>query len=183
MEKLHRALQPFARAPIIPMVWLSAGLWFYLCLKPLFNHARTVGLNTTPAVLDALHYYTPDEGYHVLTDLGAAGRQAYRWTNYGDFAVPVLFFLSLSLAGVALRVGSTYLILPFFYMIADYAENIAEKYVLEIYPDRNDVALTMACYFGLVKFLFLYISVLIIIVYGGKSAMSYVFVQKDNKYK
>jgi hypothetical protein len=36
-------------------------------------------------------------------------------------------------------------------MVFDRLENIAEKYVLEIFPERNDFAMNLACYFRLVK--------------------------------
>ncbi|CAF0747180.1 unnamed protein product [Adineta steineri] len=101
-----------------------------------------------------MNYYTPDEGYQALTRLGNDGRNAYRLSNYTDFILPFLLFLSLSLPNLALGKGSRYIISPLIYMISDYIENIAEKYVLEIYPKRNDSIMMLACYSGLIKMIF-----------------------------
>lgn len=180
MEKLHRTLQPFARITTISVLWLFTAFWFYLCFVPLIDYADAAGLNKVPTCLDAMHYYTPEKGYQVLTDLEAAGRQAYRWTNYADFVLPILLFLSFSLGFVAFSCRPECLILPLGYMIADYSENIAEKYVLEIYPERNDAVMTVACYLGLAKFSFFYTSLLIIIVCGSKTGLKYFLVKKDN---
>ena len=115
------------------------------------DYATAAGLKTTPTVLDGMNYYTPDEGYQALSSLGDNGRNAYRLANYADFVLPILLFLSLSLPNVALGKRCHYVIGPLIYMISDYIENIFEKYVLEIYPKRNDLIMTLACYSGLVK--------------------------------
>ncbi|CAF3774261.1 unnamed protein product, partial [Rotaria sordida] len=96
-----------------------------------------------------MNYYTPDEGYQALTVLGDEGRNAYRLATHADVILPFLVFLSLSLTAVTLGKKYRYAIGPFIYMIADYIENIAEIYVLRIYPKRNDSIMTLACYAGL----------------------------------
>ncbi|CAF4861707.1 unnamed protein product, partial [Rotaria sp. Silwood1] len=93
-----------------------------------------------------MNYYTPDEGYQALTVLGDEGRNAYRLATPADVVLPFLVFLSLSLPAVTLGKKCRYAISPFIYMISDYIENIAEIYVLGIYPKRNDSIMTLACY-------------------------------------
>lgn len=166
MKQLYRILKPLANIYIIILSWSLTILNFYLCFKPLNEYATSAGLNKTPTILDAMTYYTPEEGYQALTVLGHNGRNAYRLTNYADFVLPVLLFLSLSLPNLAVGKGSQYIIGPLFYMISDYIENIAEKYVLEIYPKRNDSIMTIACYAGLLKWLFFYGSLLIMVING-----------------
>ena len=122
-------------------------------LKPLKDYASSASMTATPVILDILNYYTPDEGYQVLSNLGGDGRNAYRLVNYGEFIFPFLISLSMGLSSIALGKGSFHLIAPFVYMIFDYLENIAEKYVLEVFPERNDFVMKLACYFGLVKML------------------------------
>ena len=135
-------------------------------MKPLKEYATSAGLDTPPIVLDTMNYYTPDEGYQALTILGENGRNAYRLANYTDFVLPFLLFLSLSLPNLALGKGYRYIIGPLIYMIIDYFENIAEKYVLEIYPQRNDFVMTLACYFGLIKMISLCGSLVVLIING-----------------
>lgn len=135
-------------------------------MKPMLDYAAAAGLKTLPTVLDTLTYYTPDEGYQTLAVLGDQGRDAYRWTNYADFVIPVLFFLSVSLPNVAMGKDSRYIVAPLIYMISDYLENIAQKFVLEIYPKRNDFVMTAACYAGMVKMVTLTGSMLVLIIDG-----------------
>jgi hypothetical protein len=166
MEQLCRMLKPLANIYIIFSSWVLATLCLCLWFKPLIEYSRSAGLNTIPVVLDAMNYYTPDEGYQALSALGENGRNAYRLANYADFVLPLLFFLSFSLPNLALGKGCQYIIGPLIYMISEYIENIAEKYVLEIYPKRNDFVMTLACYSGLVKIIFFGISFLILIING-----------------
>ncbi|UJR32312.1 hypothetical protein I4U23_019776 [Adineta vaga] len=154
MEKLYRILKPWANRYTVIVSWSLTALNFYLFLKPLQEYATSTGLNSIPIVLDQTTYYTPDEGYQALTSLGSYGRHAYRLANYTDFVLPILFFLTLTLPNLALGKRSHYMIGPFIYMIVDYIENIAEKYVLDIYPQRNDTIMTLACYTGLIKLVF-----------------------------
>jgi hypothetical protein len=151
MEQLYKLLKPLANIYIILLSWSLTIVNFYLIVKPLKDYAISASLATIPTVLDSMNYYTSDEGYQVLSNLGEDGRNAYRLVNYGDFVLPLLIFLSLSLSSIALGKGQYHVITPFVYMVFDYLENIAEKYVLEIFPERNDFAMNLACYFGLLK--------------------------------
>ncbi|CAF3798604.1 unnamed protein product [Rotaria magnacalcarata] len=153
MEQLCHLLKPLVNAYVILLSWFLAILNLYLFDKPLREYATSVNLNTQPTVLDTIHYYTAEEGYQVLSNLGDHGRDAYRLANYADFTLPIFLFLSLSLPSLALGKGCLHVMGPLLYMISDYIENIAEKYVLEIYPKRNDIVMTLACYTGLVKIL------------------------------
>lgn len=166
MKYIYHLLKPLTNIYIIFFIWAVAICNFYLCLKPIMDYATAAGLETRPTILDELHYYTPDEGYDVLSKLGDGGRQAYRWTNYADFLLPLVLFLSLSVPHVAMKNNDRFLILPLIYMIFDYMENLAEKYVLEIYPQRNDFIMTLACYTGLIKFTSLAVSILLLIISG-----------------
>jgi hypothetical protein len=157
-------LKPLANRYSVLLIWLLAVFNFYLCMKPLKEYAASIGLNGMPTILDTMTYYTPEEGYQTLSNLGDNGRHAYRLTNYAEFVFPVLLFLSLSLSNLALGKGHQYIVGPFLYMIFEYVENLAEKYVLEIYPNRNDSVMKLACYAGLMKFVFMSTSLLILIV-------------------
>lgn len=166
MEQFCRLLKPLANNYIILLICILTGLNFYLCLKPLLDYAKIAGLPTVPVILDSLNYYTADEGYQVLLNLGEQGRQAYRWTNYADFILPILLFLSLSLPNLAMKTNNRLITFPFIYMLFDYLENIAEKYVLEIYPERNDLIMTFAAGTGLIKIIAFAVSLLILIING-----------------
>ncbi|CAF1226676.1 unnamed protein product [Adineta ricciae] len=146
MDQLYRLLKPWANKYTIILSWSLSVLNVYLFFKPLREYATSAGLSTLPKVLDEINYYTPDEGYEALMNLGSRGRHAYRLANYTDFVLPILLFFSLTLPNLALGKGSRYVVGPFIYMFVDYLENIAEKYVLEIYPERNDPIMTFACY-------------------------------------
>jgi hypothetical protein len=168
MEQLCRILKPLANIYIIIVAWLLMILNFYLFFVPLREYAASAGLKTTPIVLDMLYYYTPDEGYQTLTNLGEKGRDAFRLANYVDFAIPLTIFFALSLPNVAMGKGCLHIIGPMVCAVSDYIENIAEKYVLEIYPKRNDLVMTLACYAGLVKMGSAYVSLLMLIINGLK---------------
>lgn len=165
---LYRLLKPFANTYTIIIAWVLTILNFYACFKPIADYATAAGLAESPTILDAMTYYTPDEGYHALTKLGPGGRDAYRVTNYADFVLPVLLFLALALPNVAMGKSGGHLLGAFLYMIADYVENLAEKYVLEIYPQRNDAVMTVACYAGLAKLLFCGVGLVSIAVNGAQ---------------
>ena len=152
MEQLYKLLKPLANIYFILLSWSLTIVNFYFMVKPLKDYAISASLATTPIILDTMNYYTSDEGYQVLSNLGEDGRNAYRLLNYGEFVFPFLIFLSLSLSSTALGKGRYHVIAPFVYMVFEYLENIAEKYVLEIFPERNDFVMSLACYFGLVKF-------------------------------
>ncbi len=162
MEQLYNLLKPLANIYSVLLSWSLTIVNFYLVWKPLNDYAISASLATIPIVLDTLSYYTSDEGYQVLSNLGEDGRNAYRLVNYADFVLPFLIFLSLSLSSIALGKGRYHIIAPFVYMVFDYLENIAEKYVLEIFPERNDFAMDLACYFGLVKMSAVVISLIIL---------------------
>jgi len=166
MKKLYYTLKPFANRYTVLIIWLLAVLNFYFCCKPLLDYGASIGSNKFPIVLDSLYYFTPDDGYEVLSNLGDQGRQAYRLLNYIDFILPISLFLSLSLPNLAMNKGPAYIIAPFLYMISDYIENLAEKYVLEIYPNRHDTIMSLACYAGLLKMFFFWSSLFILIVNG-----------------
>jgi hypothetical protein len=168
MEQLCRMLKPLANIYIIILILSLTVLNFYFVAKPLLEYATSAGLDTFPVVLDTMTYYTPDEGYQVLSVLGNNGRNAYRLANYIDFVFPIFLFLSLSLPNLALGKGYQYIIGPLICMISDYIENIAAKYVLEIYPKRNDYVMNLACYAGLMKLFSACVSLLILIINGWK---------------
>ncbi|CAF1224006.1 unnamed protein product [Adineta steineri] len=151
MRKLYRILKPLANRYSVLLIWFFAIFNFYLCVKPLKEYAASIGLNETPTILDTMTYYTPDEGYQTLSNLGDDGRRAYRLTNNAEFVFPILLFLSLSLSNLVMGKGHHYITGPFLYMIFEYIENLAEKYVLEIYPNRHDTVMKLACYAGLIN--------------------------------
>jgi hypothetical protein len=151
MEQLYKLLKPLANIYTILLLWSLTIVNFYFVVKPLNDYAISASLPARPTILDTMNYYTSDEGYQVLSNLGEDGRNAYRLVNYGEFVLPFLVFLSISLSSIALGKGRYHIVAPFVYMIFDYLENIAEKYVLEIFPERNDFVMSLACYFGLVK--------------------------------
>lgn len=151
MEQLHTLLKPLANIYCILLAWSLTIINLYLMQKTLKDHASSASLSITPLVLDMMSYYTADEGYQVLSNLGEDGRNAYRLISYADFVFPFLICLSMGLASIALGKGNHHLIAPFVCMVFDYLENVAEKYVLEIFSARNDIVMTLACYFGLVK--------------------------------
>jgi hypothetical protein len=162
MEQLYKSLKPLANLYTIILSWSLVIVNFYLMAKPLMDYAPSASLATLPIVLDTLNYYTSDEGYQVLSNLGEDGRNAYRLLNYWDCVLPFLIFFSVSLSNIALGKGRYYVIAPFATMVFDYMENIAEKYVLEIFPERNDFAMNLACYFGLAKMAAAIVSLIIL---------------------
>lgn len=164
MRSLARILEPLANIYVIFLCWLLSIINLKLFMIPLDNYAKEAGLLKTPDVLDVLNYYSPEEGYQALALLGEQGRHAYRLANYTDFVLPVLLFLSVGLPFIALKKSPSHLILAFLYLITDYLENLAEKYVLEIFPERNDTIMMIACYTGLTKIITIYGSLLVLLI-------------------
>ena len=166
MKSLERALKPFANIYVIVLCWILSVVNLNLFMKPLNDFAKATGLPKAPDVLDVYTYYTPEEGYQALATLGEQGRDAYRLANYTDFVLPILLFLSFALPYVALRKSSAYLVLALIYLIFDYIENVAEKYVLEIFPERNDTVMTLACYTGFIKIVSFVGNVVVLLIDG-----------------
>src|SRR4051794_37808507 len=110
MEQLYKLLKPLANIYIILLSWSLVIVNFYFIVKPLTDYTTSAALPTIPIVLDTMNYYTSDEGYQVLSNLGEDGRNAYRLLNYWDFILPFLMFLSLSLSSIALGKGRYHVI-------------------------------------------------------------------------
>jgi len=159
-KTLCRCLKPLANIYGILLSWILLLLNFYV----FFQLLNTADLKTKPVTLDELPYFSAEQGYQTLTNLGANGRNAYRLANYSDFILPILMFLSLSLPNIALGKDSRSILGPLACLISDYMENIAIKYVLDIYPQRNDFVMIFASYCGVIKFITFIISGLIVIV-------------------
>jgi hypothetical protein len=164
--KLIQVLRPLANIYVIALVWVLTGINLYLFMKPLNDYAVSMGLANQPIVLDMMNYYTAEQGYQALSILGDGGRDAYRLSSYTDFVLPVLVFLAMFLPHLAQGQGARYVIGPSIYIISDYIENVAEKYVLELYPQRNDTVMRLACYAGLVKMIGLCVSLFLLVIHG-----------------
>lgn len=154
MKKLTQKLTEYAKVSIIVPCWFFLALSAYLFWKPIYDYTYANGLDMVPDVLDSVTFYTANQGYQILIDLKSGGRDAYRLANYIDFILPIFLFLSLSLTNLVLNKTNPSVKYPFIYLVSDYLENLTEKYVLEIFPERNDFVMNLTCYLGVIKMLF-----------------------------
>jgi hypothetical protein len=117
-------------------------------------------------ILDMKVYYTSDEAYKILDQLGTEGRRVYQGmlTEF-DFIFPLLYALTLSMSAVmilgklfpnAMRIQKLGLI-PLLAGAFDWLENISALVMLANYPKVSAVS-SVAGYFTLGKWGFTWLS-------------------------
>jgi hypothetical protein len=128
--------------------------------------------------LDLYMSYSPVQVYEYLDGLGASGRSAYaRMELTTDLLFPVVYSLALTVALVmaarkVLPPDSRLRYLCFFpwlIMIADWCENLSLAAVIHAYPDQLDMVVTAASLFTSIKWGFLTLTVIMLLVAAALS--------------
>lgn len=123
--------------------------------------------------LDLYLFYSPDQVNEYLGGLGAKGRSAYAKTELTtDLLFPVIYSMALMVALVMAARRSLpadsrlqYLrFLPLLIVIADWGENLCLAVVTEAFPDRLDAIVTAASFFTSLKWGFLVIVVMTLVI-------------------
>ena len=129
----------------------------------------------TDRPLDLYFSYSPDQVYDYLDGLGEKGRSAYaKMELTTDLLFPVVYSLALTVALVmaARRVLPAdsrlqYLrFFPFLIVIADWFENLGLAAVIHAYPDQRDTIVIAASLFTSLKWVFLTLTVMMLLVVG-----------------
>ncbi len=116
--------------------------------------------------------YEADDLFQMAQDYGAEGRRAYiilRFTFDLAFPIVYLFFLVMTLTKLLSYVPKDSRlrclnVLPFFGVFFDFIENIMAAIVIGSYPQKVTVAAHIAPYASMLKWLFIGISFVLIIV-------------------
>lgn len=126
--------------------------------------------------LDLYMSYSPGQVYEYLGGLGASGRSAYaKMELTTDLLFPVVYSLALTVALVMAarrllppdsRLRYVYLF-PWLIMIADWCENLSLVAVIHAYPDQLDTVVMAASLFTSVKWGFLALTVIMLLVAGA----------------
>ena len=126
--------------------------------------------------LDLYFSYSPDQVYDYLDGLGVKGRSAYaKMELTTDLLFPVIYSLALTVALVmvarrVLPTGSRLRYLRFFpllIVIADWFENLGLAAVIHAYPGQRDTIISAASLFTSLKWVFLTITVMMLLVAGA----------------
>jgi len=126
--------------------------------------------------LDLYFSYSPDQAYEYLGGLGEKGRSAYaKMELTTDFLFPVIYSLALTiaLAMAARRVLTpdsrlhSLRFFPFLIVIADWFENLSLTTVIHAYPDLRDSIITAASLFTSLKWVFLTLTVMMLLLAGN----------------
>lgn len=164
-----------------PMPQNRMWLWFYVLLvafsgwsllmlgRP-YGVAGLKDLSGGVGPLDFTFYYTPDQAYQVMEQLGPAGRQAYgRFVLLDLVYIPIYMSflvvgLNLFMRELGLVAGRifTWRMLPVYAGIADFGEEASLIAILGNYPDRLDGVVEFMNLFSMAKMAMFSLSVLLL---------------------
>ena len=147
------------------LIGVLAGLFAIFVMTEFYGRIFIIADKT----LDPLYYYTKDTFYEYIKAQGPPGRRGYLLLHGLDYIFMVC--LALFLSGCLYRLTRIFSkvnlekigYLPLCYWICDFTENLLIDISLIIYPSRLDVLGHLAGYFTLLKFTFLYIILLVLI--------------------
>jgi len=130
---------------------------------------RVIGKSTGVTIPDMRLRYTVDELHAFLTGIGSEGRQAFQWMHLStDLAFPLIY--GLLLYSIIYRLsfqlgwpGKRLSLLGFLPTVFDLVENFSLLYITSQYPNIPQVFGSMINYLTIGKFLFLMISLCIIL--------------------
>ncbi|MBN2639666.1 MAG: hypothetical protein JXR65_11350 [Bacteroidales bacterium] len=103
---------------------------------------------------DELYYYNYQQLHQVLKDYGATGRKMYLDLQWIDMIYPIVYSLLLGSLMALFYKHSRFVwlvLLPFFAIIFDYAENILLRIDVLNYPELNSFLVQMAAISTLLK--------------------------------
>ncbi|HUF37803.1 MAG TPA: hypothetical protein VMN57_04720 [Anaerolineales bacterium] len=173
METLSNLLRKYSFGWLV-LVFLVGVLYFNVVVLP--NAARVLG-ETDP--IDLQFFYTPEKVYAMVEAYGPEVRTQYRdFALTGDIAYPIVYPLFFSLAiswlfkrGLPKDSRLHRLnVVPFGAGIFDVLENLAIAAMLGGYPAEPAWLAWIAAFFTMVKWLFVFAS-LALILYGGFIAL------------
>lgn len=120
-------------------------------------------------LLDIKFFYSASEAYEIISSYGPEGRSTYiKGLLLLDYLYPIAYSLLFSF--IIYRLSNKYLIslVPFLILIFDYIENSGIIYLLLTYPKENTLIATIAGFSTAIKWIFVIISILIIIYFAQK---------------
>jgi hypothetical protein len=167
LQKLTGLIDRFATIRVLVVLTLLSAL-FPAVLFP----AAGIGGDRP---LDLYFSYSPGQVYDYLDRLGEKGRSAYaRMELTTDLLFPVIYSLALTVALVmvtrrVLPAGNRLQYLRFFpllIVIADWFENLGLAAVIHVYPGQRDTIITAASLFTSLKWVFLTMTVMMLLVAG-----------------
>jgi hypothetical protein len=167
LDKLSRIIDHVATVRVLVVLTLLAT-FFPVLLFP----AAGLG-NDIP--LDLYLSYSPDQVYAYLTGLGPNGRIAYaRMELTTDLVFPLVYSSALTVAMV--MAGRCVLpdgrfrslcLFPLLIVIADWSENLCLAMVIHAFPHRFDRIVTVASLFTSLKWTFIILAVMTLLVAGA----------------
>ena len=159
---LEKASKPF---------WLGLIIVIYLLFQYAFNgifpasisHLKEISGYSIP---DLMFYYTPAQLRTVFQHFGEAGIKEYLNLQLIDMVYPVSYSLLLS---VLLYIGygktkyKNVVWLPVAAAVSDYTENFIIRSMAIQFPDFNDTTARFAAFFTSWKWIFIAVSILLIL--------------------
>lgn len=142
------------------ILWMA----FAFIIFPIFGpDQKALGVR----ILDVRFFYTPDDVYVMMNNLGDAGRTAYLFQALVidmlyPFVYAVLLSLAISLSSVKLSTGWQFI--PILAASADILENSFIAVMLFQYPQRFEVLAWLATLFTMLKWAMVGFSLLVLII-------------------
>lgn len=124
-------------------------------------------------LLDLRFWYRPIDVFYLLSQLGANGRDAYRFfTIFIDMLYPLVygfwFYLSLAFLLKKIFQNNSKLLglrfIPFAIVLSDYVENLNILYLLNTFPKINEASAIIGAIASFLKWIFVILTILIIII-------------------
>jgi len=124
-------------------------------------------------LLDLRFWYTPIDVFHLFHQLGANGRDAYQFfTIYIDMLYPLVygfwFYFSLTFLLKKLFLNNNKFIclrfIPFGIVLFDYIENLSILYLLNTFPQINEVSVFIGAIASSSKWIFTILTIITLII-------------------
>ncbi len=174
------------RILVLGCLFILNMVLFYLPFVPgsIPMVSKKVPVETIP---DVMAIYSADEVYHFLTAIGEEGRNAYQLMHLTiDFTFPLIYgFLFYSIITSQIqRLGSKHKRLPLIPFLGtgfDLLENGTHLYINGTFPAYQLRATAIAELFSLLKFSFLAVSLIIIVISGVRIIISRLSKSESNE--
>jgi uncharacterized RDD family membrane protein YckC len=136
--------------------------------------------------------FTPEQAYNILGGYGDKGREGVILINsIVDFLYPMVFG-TLLITGISLGMSKNTTfppkwvllnLLPLIAVLSDYSENIGILNITHSFPERQDAFAWLASIAGLIKWIFVFFSIVTLLILVMVNAKRKYFKGQSNEQK
>jgi len=163
---LMSAVERFATWPVAALLFIV----FVFCNQGFEWRSNILAYNMR--FLDMRYWYTPEDAYRLLSELGSKGRRIYAATELTlDLLFPFVYGSLLAILMVHLQENSRCALLPLTAALADWAENITIVYLISNYEERPSPVAWLGAVCTATKWTLLLISTMVILIGAATEIM------------